>query len=298
MWPSQRQVREKKIPPSPRPFFCRGELSEPFENVGLPIKSNRTRVVPQSKFSIVINRPAGPRCFEGQGRDQAPGYSTSALHLHVTRFNGVIRPRNRKEMSAFSSSASSSSGNAAHLHQRTRPPYLDIATGMRYDTSNGSYEGWLTKQSEWLKEWRRRWFILKGGGASANADSLRSVAVCPSLTPFVFCWRLGDKLFFSKSQFSVPHGMIDLSLCQVTPRAPRRHRYLLLLFTAFPLSTRHHLSPPRVRRSKVPNTRRAKNTRWRCVHDVYIACPWCRGLYAVLTSLLPPPVTVVGSSCC
>jgi len=44
----------------------------------------------------------------------------------------------------------------------------------------------------------------------------RQPAVCPSLTPFVFCWLLGDKLFFSKSQFSVPHGMIDLSLCQVT----------------------------------------------------------------------------------
>lgn len=89
-------------------------------------------------------------------------------------------------MSAFNS-------GAAQVHQRTRPPYFDVATGMRYDTSNGTYEGWLTKQSEWLKEWRRRWFILKG-----------------------------DKLFFSKSQFSVPHGMIDLSLCQTVKSAEHK----------------------------------------------------------------------------
>jgi hypothetical protein len=33
---------------------------------------------------------------------------------------------------------------------------------MRYETSCGNTEGWLTKQSEWLKDWRRRYFILKG----------------------------------------------------------------------------------------------------------------------------------------
>jgi hypothetical protein len=44
----------------------------------------------------------------------------------------------------------------------SRPPYLDPNTGKRYDTSSGSTEGWLTKQSEWLKDWRRRYFILKG----------------------------------------------------------------------------------------------------------------------------------------
>ena len=78
-------------------------------------------------------------------------------------------------------------------HSRSRPPYFDPATGMRYDTNNGSYEGWLTKQSEWLKDWRRRWFILKG-----------------------------DKLFFAKSNFSVPHGMVDLSMCQTVKSAEHK----------------------------------------------------------------------------
>lgn len=71
-----------------------------------------------------------------------------------------------------------------------RPPYLDPATGIRYDTSNPTSEGWLTKQSEWLKDWRRRYFFLKG-----------------------------SKLFFAKGEFSAPHGMIDLSTCMTVKSA-------------------------------------------------------------------------------
>ena len=44
----------------------------------------------------------------------------------------------------------------------SRPPYFDPNTGRKYETSCGNTEGWLTKQSEWLKDWRRRYFILKG----------------------------------------------------------------------------------------------------------------------------------------
>ncbi len=71
-----------------------------------------------------------------------------------------------------------------------RPPYVDPATGQRYETSNPSNEGWLTKQSEWLKDWRRRYFFLKG-----------------------------SKLFFAKGEFTAPHGMIDLSQCMTVKSA-------------------------------------------------------------------------------
>jgi hypothetical protein len=71
-----------------------------------------------------------------------------------------------------------------------RPPYVDPATGQTYDTSNPTTEGWLTKQSMWLKDWRRRYFFLKG-----------------------------SKLFFSKGEFSAPHGMIDLSTCMTVKSA-------------------------------------------------------------------------------
>jgi hypothetical protein len=72
----------------------------------------------------------------------------------------------------------------------TRPPYFDARMGVRYDTTNPSTEGWLTKQSVWLKDWRRRFFILKN-----------------------------SKLFFAKSEFSAPHGMIDLSTCMTVKSA-------------------------------------------------------------------------------
>jgi hypothetical protein len=32
-----------------------------------------------------------------------------------------------------------------------RPPYIDPTTGVAYDTDKGDYEGYLTKQSMWLR---------------------------------------------------------------------------------------------------------------------------------------------------
>ena len=71
----------------------------------------------------------------------------------------------------------------------SRPAFQD-SEGVRYDCSNGEFEGWLTKQSAWLKDWRRRYFILKG-----------------------------SKLFFAKGATSAPHGMIDLATCTTVKSA-------------------------------------------------------------------------------
>lgn len=64
----------------------------------------------------------------------------------------------------------------------SRPPYVDPDTHIVYHCSNPEFEGYLTKQSMWLKDWRRRYFILSG-----------------------------SRLFFAKTPYSAPHGMIDLS---------------------------------------------------------------------------------------
>lgn len=71
-----------------------------------------------------------------------------------------------------------------------RPPYVDPTTGVEHDASNPTQHGWLMKQSAWVKDWRRRYFILKG-----------------------------SKLFFAKGEFSAPHGMIDLSTCMTVKSA-------------------------------------------------------------------------------
>lgn len=39
--------------------------------------------------------------------------------------------------------------------------FTDPATNVTYDVRDPDYAGWLTKQSRWLKDWRRRFFILK-----------------------------------------------------------------------------------------------------------------------------------------
>ncbi|KAL7489191.1 hypothetical protein ACHAW6_014761 [Cyclotella cf. meneghiniana] len=71
-----------------------------------------------------------------------------------------------------------------------RPPFIDPTTGVAYDTDKGDFEGYLTKQSMWLRDWRRRFFILKG-----------------------------SRLFFAKTPYEAPHGMIDLSRCTTVKSA-------------------------------------------------------------------------------
>eukprot|EP00986_Skeletonema_menzelii_P003463 scaffold1049_cov152-Skeletonema_menzelii.AAC.34 len=70
------------------------------------------------------------------------------------------------------------------MSRLARPPYIDTTTGIAYDTDKAEFEGYLTKQSMWLRDWRRRYFILKG-----------------------------SRLFFAKTPYEAPHGMIDLSRC-------------------------------------------------------------------------------------
>jgi len=76
-----------------------------------------------------------------------------------------------------------------------RPPYVDPNTNIIYETDNPEYQGWLTKQSMWLKDWRRRYVMLKG-----------------------------SKLFFCKNEYGAPHGMIDLSTCTTVKSADVKTR--------------------------------------------------------------------------
>mmetsp|Transcript_7405 Transcript_7405/g.10063 ORF Transcript_7405/g.10063 Transcript_7405/m.10063 type:complete len:158 (-) Transcript_7405:314-787(-) len=80
-------------------------------------------------------------------------------------------------------------------HHMMRPPYVDPNTQICFDATNPEFEGWLTKQSMWLKDWRRRYFILKG-----------------------------SKLFFAKTEYTAPHGMIDLSQCTTVKSADLKSR--------------------------------------------------------------------------
>jgi hypothetical protein len=50
----------------------------------------------------------------------------------------------------------------ATRHHLARPPYVDPNTNIIYDTDSPEYEGWLTKQSMWLKvRMRRRRRIMR-----------------------------------------------------------------------------------------------------------------------------------------
>ena len=77
-----------------------------------------------------------------------------------------------------------------------RFPFLDKTTGITYDTNHSDIEGTLMKKSAWVKEWRERYFILKGG-----------------------------LLFFTKGKFIQPHGLIDLTTCSNIKIKDDDHNY-------------------------------------------------------------------------
>ena len=58
------------------------------------------------------------------------------------------------------------------------------AKGILWDSNNGEQEGWLYKESRWLQQWRRRYFILHG-----------------------------SQLFWTSSVDNAPHGMAELADC-------------------------------------------------------------------------------------
>lgn len=63
----------------------------------------------------------------------------------------------------------------------------------KVDTSNADFEGFLTKQSAWLKEWRKRYFYLKE-----------------------------NQLHFCKTRSSDPHGTVDLKQCLTVKSAEEK----------------------------------------------------------------------------
>ena len=78
----------------------------------------------------------------------------------------------------------------------------------KVDLTSSDFDGMLIKRSMWLKEWRPRYFILKG-----------------------------NKLYFTKSAGNVPHGMIDLSECLTVKSAEEKTNKPYCFEVATPEST-------------------------------------------------------------
>ena len=74
--------------------------------------------------------------------------------------------------------------------------------------SNVPSAGYLTKRSAWLKDWRKRYFVLKG-----------------------------DRLYFSKNPGVTPHGVIDLSECLTVKSAEEKTNKLNCFEVATPDAT-------------------------------------------------------------
>lgn len=62
---------------------------------------------------------------------------------------------------------------APHLHHHhrqmlPRPPFVDPTTNIIYDTDHPDYEGWLTKQSMWLKVRASLWMGRRKEGMAGS----------------------------------------------------------------------------------------------------------------------------------
>ena len=85
--------------------------------------------------------------------------------------------------------------NHDNTMNQARPPFIDSLTGICYEANNPDFEGWLTKESMWVKDWRRRYFLLKA-----------------------------SRLFFARSPNAAPHGMVNLSQCTTVKSAGLKSR--------------------------------------------------------------------------
>eukprot|EP00941_MAST-03F_sp_MAST-3F-sp1_P004024 g4024.t1 len=73
---------------------------------------------------------------------------------------------------------------------------------------DADFSGWLTKRSMWLKEWRRRYFFLKG-----------------------------NQLYFAKGPTDQPHGKVDLHDCLTVKSAEEKTNKRHCFEVATPEST-------------------------------------------------------------
>ncbi|RHY32027.1 hypothetical protein DYB32_002952 [Aphanomyces invadans] len=89
---------------------------------------------------------------------------------------------------------------------KTEP--VTVLMDTTYDLSNPDFEGELTKRSVWLKEWRARYFVLKG-----------------------------NKLYFCRVKGESPHGVIDLSECLTVKSAEEKTNKRYCFEVATPEST-------------------------------------------------------------
>ena len=138
------------------------------------------------------------------------------------------------------------------MRSMSRPPYVDPNTNIIYETDNAEYEGYLTKQSMWLKVGhcdcdRCCYYPEKRESRHQNPKALHRwkshsfFCIWWFIHLFIYLsvwcisinnqdWRRrffllkGSKLFYCSNEYSSPHGMIDLALCTTVKSADLKSR--------------------------------------------------------------------------
>lgn len=103
-----------------------------------------------------------------------------------TSFNGKPRERNSFLFSwdqcIHQKSEIKATCSKSTMSRLARPHWVDPTSNIIYDTNNADFEGWLTKQSMWLKvNGSRRcvWSLIFRGGTRFYVHSLPLFSFCP-----------------------------------------------------------------------------------------------------------------------
>jgi hypothetical protein len=95
----------------------------------------------------------------------------------------------------------------AQRHHLARPPYVDPNTNIIFDTDHPEYEGWLTKQSEWIKV-RTAWILSSSclcvcenhHWLLCSTASLILYIICSNDNNTIIILGLASKIFFIKGK--------------------------------------------------------------------------------------------------
>ena len=93
---------------------------------------------------------------------------------------------------------------AARSHL-ARPPYVDPNTNIIYDTDHAEFEGWLTKQSMWLKvrwvESSQTFFKPQQSGKKRLSD--------PNIESLEILIEVSDSFYYSTINSHLIFGFVD-----------------------------------------------------------------------------------------
>jgi hypothetical protein len=106
----------------------------------------------QQQQQPYYGQPQGQQPYYG-GQQQQPQQQQPPMPPNNNMFPPPRQPQQPQPVTQSNAPATAPSNTSTTVSRQRlmRPPFVDPVTNIIYDVDNPEYEGWLTKQSMWLK---------------------------------------------------------------------------------------------------------------------------------------------------